>query len=177
MLIRNYGLFWHREDVFWGRQKNAGHLKGRLAGAKKSNPVDFREQVGLYALFDENYRLVYFGQAGRGAGHKLFGRLKDHLNDRIADRWSRFSWFGTRFVKNDGKLSVEKENFQGGKEAALDHMEAIDLTVSEPPHNRQGGRFGSNVEQYLQYRDEDVLGLNEREMIAALYNELQSKNK
>ena len=29
-------------------------------------------------------------------------------------------------------------------EIALDHMEAIVLAVSEPPHNRQGGRFGTD---------------------------------
>lgn len=169
MLIRNYGLFWQRDDVFWGRQKNSGHLKGRAASAKKSEPVDFRSQVGLYALYDENYKLVYFGQAGRGKGHKLFNRLKDHCHDRVSDRWTRFSWFGTRYVKANNQLSAEKENHQGGLEIALDHMEAIVLAVSEPPHNRQGGRFGTNVVQYLQYRDEDVLGLNDREMLAAIY--------
>ena len=62
-------------------------------------------------------------------------------------------------------------------EIALDHMEAIVLAVSEPPHNRQGGRFGTDVKQYLQFRDEDVLGLNEREMITALYHDLSSKKK
>lgn len=155
--------------MFWGRQKNAGHLKGRLAGAKKSKPVDFRDQVGLYALYDDTFRLVYFGQAGKGKGHKLFNRLKDHRSDRIAERWTRFSWFGTQFVKKDGSLSVEKNSHQGAQAEALDHMEAIVLAVSEPPHNRQGGRFGSKVEQYIQFRDENVLGLTEREMLAALY--------
>lgn len=175
MIIRNYGLFWHREDVFWGRQKRAGHLKGRRAGAKTSSPVDFRNQVGIYGLYDENYNLVYFGQAGKGKGHKLFNRIKDHTDDRIADRWTRFSWFGTRFVKQDGKLSAEKAGIQGGVEIALDHMEAIVLAVSEPPHNRQGGRFGSDVEQYIQFRDNDLLGLTDKEMLVELYQKSKGK--
>lgn len=169
MLIRNYGLFWHREDVFWGRPRNSGHLKGHPAGSKRSEPVDFRDQVGLYALYDDSYNLIYFGQTGKGKDHKLFKRMRDHCNDRVADRWTRFSWFGTRFVKANNRLSADKETHQGGLEIALDHMEAIVLAVSEPPHNRQGGRFGESVVQYLQFRDEDVLGLNDKAMLAALY--------
>lgn len=169
MLIRNYGLFWRREDVFWGRKNNPGHLKGIPANSTKTPPTDFRNQIGLYALYDDNFSLVYFGQAGRGNGHKLFARLKDHTHDHIADRWSRFSWFGTKFVKKDCNLSSEKENFSAKKEEVLDQMEAVVIAVSEPPHNRQGGRFGSAVDQYLQVRDEDRLGLTTKQMIEHLY--------
>ena len=172
MLIRNYGLFWHRNDVFWGRQKKAGHLMGRATGAKTSDPVDFREQRGLYALYDENYRLIYFGQAGKGSSQKLFDRLKDHTNDRNADRWSRFSWFGTQKVKMDGELSKEGATQQGDMKIALDHMEAIVLAVAEPPNNRQGGQFGSKVHQFNQYRDEDVLGPEQEGMIKEIYKHI-----
>ena len=68
MLIRNYGLFWHRSDVFWGRQKNPGTLLGKPVNVVNVEPTDFREQIGVYGLFDDSFRLVYFGQAGRGAG-------------------------------------------------------------------------------------------------------------
>ena len=172
MLIRNYGLFWKRDDVFWGWQKKAGHLKGRWVGSAKSEPVDFRNQVGVYALYDDNYRLIYFGQAGRGSGHKLFNRLKDHTTDRIADRWTKFSWFGTRFVKQNNELSEEKSGFQGGATDVLDHIEAVVLAVAEPPHNRQGGRFGDKVQQFRQYRDEDSLGVDQVTMISELYREV-----
>lgn len=172
MLIRNYGLFWRRADVHWGWQKNAGHLKGKLITTPSSNPVDFRNQIGVYALYDDNFKLVYFGQAGRGKGHKLFNRLKDHKNDRVSDRWSRFSWFGTRFVKNNNELSSEKTGFQGGATEVLDHIEAVVLAVSEPPHNRQGGRFGNKVEQYRQFRDEDSLGVDELTMLSEVYKQI-----
>lgn len=172
MLIRNYGLFWNREDVHWGWQKNPGHLQGVLVGAATTKPVDFREQVGVYALYDNNFNLIYFGQAGKGNGHKLFNRLKDHRNDRVADRWTKFSWFGTKFVKKDNNLSSDKASFQGNTSDALDHLEAVVLAVSEPPHNRQGGRFGSKVQQYRQYRDEDRLGVDEKTMVAELYKKI-----
>lgn len=63
-LVMNYGLFWHRSRIVWGRGNNRGHLKGRLA--KTGTPVDFRDQRGVYCLYDDNFRLVYIGQAGGG---------------------------------------------------------------------------------------------------------------
>ena len=98
------------------------------------------------------------------------------MNDRIADRWSRFSWFGTRYVKTtDNKLSTEKANINGDMELALDHMEAIVLAVAEPPHNRQGSRFGKDVHQFIQYRDENALDLSEKHMITELHRKLVSE--
>jgi hypothetical protein len=38
----------------------------------------------------------------------------------------------------------------------LNHIEAILISAVEPPHNKQGGRFGDDVEQYLQYRDQGL---------------------
>ena len=54
-----------------------GSLKGRRAGEALGNPVDFREQVGVYVLYDDNFRVVYVGQAGAG-NQTLLGRLKQH---------------------------------------------------------------------------------------------------
>src|SRR5208282_3263832 len=96
-LIHNYGLFWHRSDVLWGHQKVRGHLKGKLAKAKSGLPVDFRNQAGLYVLYDDSFRLVYVGQAGAG-NQFLFSRLRQHTRDALADRWTRFSWFGIKWV-------------------------------------------------------------------------------
>jgi hypothetical protein len=71
MLIRNYGLFWRRNDVFWGRPHVQGHLKGIRAKALMSKPVDFAEQRGVYALYDDAFRLVYIGQAGANDNQRL----------------------------------------------------------------------------------------------------------
>ena len=93
MLVHNYGLFWRRYDVFWGRPNVPGRLDGVPAKETLAKPIDFREQAGVYVLYDDNFRLVYVGQAGAG-NQFLFSRLKHHRRDALADRWTRFSWFG-----------------------------------------------------------------------------------
>lgn len=50
----------------------------------------------------------------------------------------------------------------------LDHVEAILIHATEPPMNRQGGRFGDNVPRYLQKRD-DRLGPTAEEMIKGIW--------
>lgn len=172
MLIHNYGLFWRREHVFWGRGSNAGHLKGVLASARTADPVDFRDQQGIYVLYDDNFRLVYVGQAGSGDQSRLFNRLKRHTKDPLSDRWSKFSWFGVRGVRQDGRLCAENVAAHPRLSEVLDHIEAVLIAAAEPPHNRQGGRFGDNVDQYLQYRDEDSLGPGVPQMIRELWGKL-----
>lgn len=167
MLVQNYGLFWRRDDVHWGY---GGHLKGVLSTNKTDGPVDFRAQQGVYALYDQSFHLVYVGQAGANDNRRLFDRLKDHTRDALADRWSRFSWFGVRWVKQDGELSAEKDAAHPQIGDVLNHIEAILIYAAEPPLNRQGGRFGDSVEQYFQYRDEESLGPTVTEMIRDLWS-------
>ena len=174
MLIRNYGLFWLRDRIHWGAGKNRGHLKGILSTRRTDEPVDFRYQQGVYALYDEGFRLVYVGQAGVGK-NRLFSRLKQHRIDHLAQRWSRFSWFGVLDVRdnlqlaNSGKMSRPKLN------EVLNHIEGILISVSEPPHNRQGGRFGEDVSQYLQYLDHENIYPDQRDMIKQLYDDMWNK--
>ena len=61
-----------------------------------------------------------------------------------------------RFVKNDGSLSEPPEIKNLDMDIILDHIEAIIISAAEPPMNSQGGRFGKNVEFYLQARDKRV---------------------
>ncbi|MBI1366788.1 MAG: hypothetical protein GC153_12645 [Alphaproteobacteria bacterium] len=174
MLIKNYGLFWKKSDVFWGRQRNPGHLKGIRATSLTTAPVDFREQQGIYVLYDESFQLVYVGQAGSQQSQRLFKRIKQHTRDQLADRWTRFSWFGIRAVNQTGALRAEARAAHPSIVNILDHVEAILIATAEPRHNRQGGRFGDNVEQYLQYRDEDNLGLESNEMIREIWLQSQA---
>jgi len=90
-LIANYGLFWKRNKVWWGKQggTNAGQLCGILASNATGRPVDFRYQQGVYTLYDDNFRMVYAGQAGANDKQRLFDRLKQHRADALADRWSK----------------------------------------------------------------------------------------
>ncbi|MEQ1540035.1 MAG: GIY-YIG nuclease family protein [Sphingorhabdus sp.] len=148
MLIQNYGLFWKADRVKWGAGKNKGTLEGYLTGAKREGSVDFREQRGVYVLYDDTFRIVYVGQAGRG-NHTLFGRLKTHRRDHLAERWSRFSWFGVREVTVNWVLGKDTD-FKTDLPSVLSHIEAILIATAEPPLNLQRGRFGADVEQYLQ---------------------------
>src|ERR1035438_626644 len=168
MLIHNYGLFWRRNDVFWGRPRVTGHLKGVLAQEIRSRPVDFRDQAGVYVLYDENFRIVYVRQAGTGNQY-LFSRLKQHRKDALADRWTRFSWFGIRWVKKNGELAAGAARNFISSSNILNHVEAILISAVEPPHNRQGGRFGDDVEQYLQHRDDGALGPDMDSMVKELW--------
>lgn len=172
MLIRNYGLFWRRNRINLGRPGTAGHLKGVIT--KTANPVDFREQQGVYALYDAGFELIYIGQAG-GLGNGLFDRLKQHTTDRLAERWSRFSWFGLRRVLANHELSQEILRAHPSLADVLNQIEAILIAVSEPSHNRQGGVFG-DADQYLQFFDEENLHPDDREMLKELYDHLLSEN-
>jgi hypothetical protein len=158
--------------VFWGRPKVRGHLKGVPANGKSTEPVDFRQQAGVYVLYDDSFRLVYVGQAGAGNQH-LFSRLRHHKKDALADRWTRFSWFGIRWVRKNGKLAAGAEKLFIKSNDILNHVEAILISAAEPPHNRQGGRFGDDIEQYLQYRDAKALGPDTASMVEELWKESQ----
>jgi hypothetical protein len=154
MLIQNYGLHWHRSKIKFGAGRNKGALLGKKAGAKRSKPTDFRKQIGVYILYDSNFRIVYVGQAGRGNAD-LFSRLKQHRNDHLAQRWTLFSWFGL-FATSDGELNTSEAEKTVSNLAALNHIEAILIATTEPPLNLQGGKFKSDgTEQYIQFVEED----------------------
>lgn len=146
-MFKNMGLFWRRSDVFWGRPKNQGALLGVHKKAKRSDPVNFWEQSGVYALYG-NYKLIYVGQTKR-----LGKRIKEHTSDDFAGRWDTFSWFGIGLVKNNGELKSAPKNQNLKLQTILDIVEAITTTIAEPPLNSQDGRFGDSVERYLQVRD------------------------
>lgn len=168
-LIQTVGLFWQEQNVFWGRGRQAGALYGVPSSNVTADPIDFRDQVGVYVLYAD-YDLIYVGQAGGGA-NKLLHRLKQHRSDDLTGRWSRFSWFGLRRVLSSGDLSNVNQAAHPPLPEILNHIEAILIHSAEPPLNRQGGRFGDAVTRYLQVRDER-LGPTPEEMIRDLHNAL-----
>jgi len=129
-MIKNMGLHWLREYVWWGspggKGVNAGHLKGKIriryTDSVKSNKdkeyrknwptgevyriVDFRSQKGVYVLY-QDFDIVYIGQAGSGrGGRSIFDRLKSHTSDtNLRSRWNKFSWFGVCDVILNDKLN------------------------------------------------------------------------
>jgi hypothetical protein len=168
MLIRNYGLFWQRSRIHFGAGRNPGHLKGTTA--RTTDPIDFRDQRGVYCLYDDSFRLVYVGQAGGRNGQRLFDRLKQHRADHIAERWSKFSWFGIRSVLQSGELKAEKERSSVDTSDILNHIEGILIAAAEPVQNRQGGRFGDSVDQFFQWVDGANIGLSTDEMVREIWD-------
>jgi hypothetical protein len=155
MLIRNYGHLWERRFVFWGRGGNKGHLWGYRTAT--DDGADFRDQIGIYILFDKNYLPVYVGQTGSG-DQRLFLRLRQHQNDHLWNRWEYFSWFGFRRVNANGDLSEHdkpEKMFKAQGSILLNEIEAALLVALEPKLNKQGPRW-KDVEEFFQFVEDEL---------------------
>lgn len=152
--IRNYGLLWERKFIHYGWQGSAGHFKGSARGYDQ---VDFREQSGVYVLYDKDMFPVYIGQAGKGNAN-LFNRLKQHESDHLWNRWVYFSWFGLCKANKNGSL-LKTDNpartISGTLGDALDDIEGVLIQVLEPKLNKQGPKW-KNVIQFYQFIDDAV---------------------
>ena len=138
-LIKNYGLMWRRDSVFWGRGRDKGVLNGRRSG----KIVNFRDQIGVYVLYDESRLPVYVGQAGQGNA-RLFIRLRSHKSDSLAHRWHYFSWFGLLSINKSGRLSgwdAPNKRVSGTIKSTLNEIEGVLIAATEPAFNKQGARF------------------------------------
>lgn len=157
ILVQNYGLFWNKDLVYWGGPKNQGKLLGvkfKNGTIKGKKPVDFRNQIGIYILYDINKRIVYVGQVGAGQNNALFDRLKQHKKDHLRNKWQFFSWFG--FYKVNKDTSLKKADIkQINVKTALNDFEGILIKTIEPALNKQDANF-SKCSEYEQYSEEDV---------------------
>lgn len=175
-IIKNYGFLWDRNYIYRGAGNNAGHLKGTAPGFS----ADFRDQIGVYVLYDAGQQIVYVGQAGNGNA-TLFTRLKNHMDGQMWNRWQYFTWVGFKDVNADGNLSAQ-QNVDSGVSGfkysdALNEVEGILIEVIEPKLNKQSGRLKS-AREYYQYRDErltDVTAADVLKELQALRSELKSK--
>jgi len=163
LTIENYGRRWRRDKIAWGAGSNKGHLRGAWR-RQKSTVVDFREQIGIYVLFNAVGAVVYVGQAGVGKNKRLFGRLKDHRSDHLRDRWTHFSWFGLGGFNEKSNSDVKplsKYHKPGGairkkkRSDALHEIEAVLMSVVEPPLNKRGPNWKGSKE-FLQYIDSSM---------------------
>jgi hypothetical protein len=138
---------WRRDSVFWGAGRNKGVLEGRRSG----EIIDFREQIGVYVLYDEGRRPIYVGQAGQGNA-RLFRRLRAHRRDSLAHRWHYFSWFGLLSVNKSGRLSKwdnASKRVSGTIKSTLNEIEGVLIATTEPAFNKQGARF-KGIARYRQ---------------------------
>jgi hypothetical protein len=167
MLIKNYGHLWQRAFIDWGDNRTKGHLKGY----RGKRVVDFREQVGVYVLYNAFPAPIYVGQAGTGKAN-LFNRLRQHHRDHLKKRWSYFSWFGLQDIDKSGNLlslSKNSQLIQVKQRSLLNEFEAILMTILEPTLNKQGPRwFTEKVAEYEQYIDESIRPLSGIELINKL---------
>lgn len=177
-IIKNYGFLWERKFLYRGAggDGNAGHLKGKSRGKPEA---DFREQIGVYVLYDRNQSIVYVGQAGNGNA-TLFTRLKNHMNDTLWNRWEYFTWIGFRDVNADGTLSNQQNigsAVSGFKYSdALDEIEGILIEVIEPKLNKQSGRL-TNATEYLQVIDDRITEISMRQIQSDLLDVKEKLNK
>lgn len=177
-MIENYGLFWSRDGVHWnfgrgGRGAYRGNLKGEIIRNRNAEVVDFREQVGIYCLYDNNFNLLYVGQAGFGNA-TLFDRLKSHTSNELAERWTKFSWFGLKPVllaeQDAHRLGAVPQNqIEVGQ--VLNSLEGILIVGAEPPLNRQGPRFGE-AQKFAQHWDGEHVYPPLVEMVQEIYDSL-----
>jgi hypothetical protein len=142
-------MFWDRFEVEWSPgsgNKKVFRLLGRVGErAPKLEVCDFRQQRGIYVLYDD-FGPYYVGLTnGSGLGQ----RLKDHTLDDHRDQWDRFSWFGFRRVSTksgpDGVKQLEElgQHVRSGSRAAIGEIEAllIQSLGTYRTGNRQQMRF------------------------------------
>lgn len=166
-IIKNYGFLWDRDHIYRGAGSNAGHLKGTAPGLATA---DFREQIGVYVLYDSTQRIVYVGQAGNGNA-TLFTRLKNHMDGQLWNRWQYFSWVGFKDVNSNGNLSAQQSvdsGVSGFKYSdALNEIEGILIEIVEPKLNKQSGRLRS-AKEYHQIRDERMTDVTNSDLLNRL---------
>jgi hypothetical protein len=143
-IIQSFGHLWERRFIHFGGAGKAGSLDGQR---KEKESIDFREQTGIYILYDKDRNPVYIGQAGGGKSN-LFSRLKQHGNDHLWNRWEYFSWFG---IKKPTKKKVADQRNEGTRLSAtvgtlLDELEGLLIAVVEPKLNKQGHKIGKEKE-------------------------------
>lgn len=165
-IIKNFGFLWERKYIYRGAGSNAGHLKGIRGKAE----VDFREQIGVYVLYDKSQRIVYVGQAGNGNA-TLFARLKNHMDDSLWNRWEYFTWVGFRDINADGTLS-NKQDVSSGVSGfrysdALNEIEGILIEVIEPKLNKQGGKL-KEAKEFYQAVDDRITEVTNQDLRAAI---------
>ena len=159
VVIKSFGVFWEREHIEWGHKGpgGAGTLLGYATTPSKS--IDFREQRGIYVLYEgvdiASHRVIYVGQAG--SGHQdLFHRLRNHRDDHLWNRWQRFSWFGFLGVGTQGLVHKRKASTGALTMAvALDQMEAILIALLEPLRNSQGPKWRGATEYFQVHKRTD----------------------
>jgi hypothetical protein len=159
-IVTSFGMFWRRDAVEWVATP-------RLLGMQQlgSTPVDFNKQLGIFLLYDGR-EVIYIG---RTTDRPLGKRLYEHISDRLAARWDRFSWFGLLPVSDKGTLGTLPDTFVAAK--MIPALEAILIEALEPRQNRKRGDDLSAVE-YIQSVDPAIQKKKLKESFEIALNKL-----
>ena len=155
-IVTSFGMYWQRDFVDWKSSPNI--LGMQQIGAE---PVNFREQLGIYLLYDGR-EVIY---VGRATDRPLGQRLYEHTADRLSTRWDRFSWFGLLPVSDKGTLGKQPGNYLGPK--VIPALEAILIEALEPRQNRRRGDDLAAVE-YLQKQDPEIEKKRKKDIITSV---------
>lgn len=145
-LVNAFGMFWERSKVLWASQPK---ILGQQQTA--SGSVDFCDQRGVYLLHDSQ-GVVY---VGRTTDQNLGRRLYQHTLDRLAGRWTRFSWFGVYPVEQDGTLRTAAALEAIDTDVVIATMEAVLIEGLEPRQNRKRGDDFQAIE-FIQVEDPEI---------------------
>lgn len=166
-IIKAFGMYWSRERVLWGGTGTSifGCQRGSL------QPINFKDQRGVYVLYD-HAGLLYVGLCiDQGLGKRLW----DHTKDRLEGRWERFSWFGLKGVTEDGELTEMPERLTIRASLAISTLETILIEVAEPRQNRKRGQQDSALE-YLQAEDpERARAVENRQILDTIQRALNAR--
>ena len=171
MKVTSYGLFWRESEIEWNPgqgSRNSFRLLGRIGSNRpKIRVADFRYQNGIYILFDE-YGPAYVGLTrAQGIGK----RLKDHLEDHLADKWDRFSWFGFHPIGSPDpkrgilKLNDPPEDLTDDTGTTIGDLEALLIRSIGPKHNTAYPAFqGAEEWTQIDYKNQETY-LNRLEVL------------
>ncbi len=142
--IRNFGSFWDPRQVKWGRQNNDGTLLGR-SYAINNKPVkkdtvfefNFRDQIGVYVLYDENENIVYIGES-KSENSTIFSRIKNHYRGDISRRWRYFSWYGLYEINTSHDCLIQRPDKEFNLANIAKQIEGLLLHIIEPKLNKKG---------------------------------------
>ena len=101
-VIKNYGLMWRRDQVFWGRGRNRGVLHGR----RSRREIDFRDSLAHRWHYFSWFGLLSVNKNGELSGwdnpsKRVAGTIRSTLNEiegvLIAATEPAFNKQGARF--------------------------------------------------------------------------------
>jgi hypothetical protein len=160
MRVTSYGLFWRESEIDWhpGQgYKDSFRLLGRIGSQRgKIRVADFRQQQGIYILYD-NYGPSYVGLT-RNQG--LGKRLKDHQSDHLRGKWDRFSWFGFRPLLSEKassgitQLGDPQTDVSENTSTTIGDLEALLIRAIGPKRNTAQMKF-EFAEKWIQIDYDD----------------------